>query len=701
MRPVPGHSIPTARRDFSFRVGNFRMGLSWVLLLLAATFMGSSARAQFTLYWDTNGSSIGAGSSPSATWNSGSTWNVLSTGSGGTTTWTAGSNAVFSAGTDATGSYTVTLSGSVSVGNITIEEGAPTFTGGTLALSNSTFNVGNSTSTATVNSAITSTTGLTKVGNGTLILGNSTNSFTGATTVNGGTLKLSVSNALSPNSALVIGTGATVDFDWGHSATIASLSGNGTLDVKGTTLVVGDSNNTTFSGVLTDSGGYGGFTKVGSGTLTLSGNNTFTGVVTISAGAVNLQNSNALGGNTYGNTISNGAALQLQNNITVNEGSFNINGSGIGGTGALRNISGNNTVTASVILASSSTIGADAGTLTITSDVNLGSSQVLTTVGAGNISLTASIYGSGSGITQAGTGTLTFSGNASNSFGGALNINSGTVVFNKSGAATATNGAAITIGDGIGSPNSATLTLLASNQIPDSSAVITINADGRFNVNNQSETINLIAGNGTLDLGTTGTLAIGVNGGNSTFGGTIAGTGTLQKLAGGTLTFNSNINFAGTLLLSGGTTLINTSTLNVGTILLAGGTLALNGNTLTVTTLRITGNSILDFGNSTASVLNATNFIIDAGITLSVTNWANTVDYFYAQNWSGATLGASGSTPANQITFSGYSNNNTSWLSYDRQISPVTPVPEPATYGAVFVALAAAVVYWRKRQAAA
>src|SRR5215471_9983506 len=79
-------------------------------------------------YWDTNGATAGAGGSiPSATWNTGAAanWTTDSTGSSAPTTWTAGDIAVFSAGTDATGSFTVTVpSGTTnSLLSITNEEG--------------------------------------------------------------------------------------------------------------------------------------------------------------------------------------------------------------------------------------------------------------------------------------------------------------------------------------------------------------------------------------------------------------------------------------------------------------------------------------------------------------------------------------------------------------------------------------------------
>ena len=153
----------------------------------------------------------------------------------------------------------------------------------------------------------------------------------------------------------------------------------------------------------------------------------------------------------------------------------------------------------------------------------------------------------------------------------------------------------------------------------------------------------------------------------------MTGAGTLEKAGSGTLTFNSSLNFTGTLTLSGGT-------------------LALNGFNLTVGTLHITGNTILDFGNSSASILNATNFVIDSSITLTVNNWVNAVDFFYSQNNPG---GSQGTVPLNQITFTGFTAADTKWQSYDHQI---TPAPEPAVYGAVLTGFSAVLLGWRRRR---
>jgi fibronectin-binding autotransporter adhesin len=635
-------------------------------------------RAQTTVYWDTNGATAGAGTSPSATWSTAGAdknWSTSSAGTAATAKWVNGRIAVFSAGTDATGSYTVTVSGTVSTAGITVEEGDPTFSGGKITLSGSTPQISvNAGSTLTFNSQLSGTAGFTKSGSGILTLGSTANAYTGATTVNAGTLLLGASNVITDTSALVIASGAMVDLGWGHSETVASLAGAGTLDIKGGPFTVGNATNTTFSGVLTDSGGYGTVVKQGTGTLTLSGANTYTGPTTINAGALNLQNSSALGTSTYGNTVASGAALQLQNNITVTEGAFAIAGSGVGSTGVIRNISGNNTLDAALTLNASSTLGSDAGTLGLTGDLSLGSGQTLTATGAGNIDLSGAITGSGN-LTQAGAGMLTLSGTTANSFNGATAINNGTLQLNKTAGTNALAGGAVTIGDSLGAANSASLTLLASNQIADYGGLITINSDGRLNLNSQQETINTVAGTGSIAFGSGGYLGVGVNSGSSTFGGSLTGTGVLEKLGSGSLTFASSFNFSGELRLTGGTVI-------------------LAGISATVTTLHITGNTVLDFGNSTASTLNATTLLVDAGVTLTITNWINTTDYFYAQNWTGATLGTTGTTPMNQITFSGFSNNSTQWQSYDHA---VTPVPEPAVYGTIFAGLGLAAACWRRR----
>src|SRR4051812_37053318 len=105
-----------------------------LLSLSIAALIFSHASAQTTKYWDQNGgTTAGAGAVPNGTWsNGGGGWNTGSGGSTAATTWTntTNQNARISAGTDATGGFTVTVSGNVLINQMGVEEGDPTFTGG-------------------------------------------------------------------------------------------------------------------------------------------------------------------------------------------------------------------------------------------------------------------------------------------------------------------------------------------------------------------------------------------------------------------------------------------------------------------------------------------------------------------------------------------------------------------------------------------
>src|SRR6185503_9048158 len=86
------------------------------------------------LYWDSNGAAAGAGTTPTGIWGTDAFWNTLGDGTAATGAWTAGSLAVFSAGTDAAGPYSVTVTGTQTGTGVTLEEGNLTLSGGTLTL---------------------------------------------------------------------------------------------------------------------------------------------------------------------------------------------------------------------------------------------------------------------------------------------------------------------------------------------------------------------------------------------------------------------------------------------------------------------------------------------------------------------------------------------------------------------------------------
>src|ERR1051326_6409086 len=100
----------------------------WLAAMAAAGISGltipGTAHAT-TLYWDLNGTIAGAGgASPSGTWNTSNiNWSTSSGGLATTSAWIGGSLASFSAGTDATGSYTGTVAGNQPVGGIIFIDG--------------------------------------------------------------------------------------------------------------------------------------------------------------------------------------------------------------------------------------------------------------------------------------------------------------------------------------------------------------------------------------------------------------------------------------------------------------------------------------------------------------------------------------------------------------------------------------------------
>ncbi|MGH8094212.1 MAG: autotransporter-associated beta strand repeat-containing protein, partial [Chthoniobacterales bacterium] len=140
----------------------------------------------------------------------------------------------------------------------------------------------------------------------------------------------------------------------GHSSvlvTIGSIEGDGQVILGTRKLSVGSNNlSATFSGVIQDAGSL---TKIGSGTLTLSGTNLYTGGTTISAGALVVSNKSGSGTGT---------------------GAISVNAGTLGGSGI---ISGAVTVSANGVLAPAHGTTTQA-TLTIQSSLTFSASSTYT-----------------------------------------------------------------------------------------------------------------------------------------------------------------------------------------------------------------------------------------------------------------------------------------------------------------------------------
>ena len=160
--------------------------------------------------------------------------------------------------------------------------------------------------------SISGTGGVVKNGGGTFTLSNA-NSYSGATAINAGAVQLNHANA-AQDSTVTIGVDNGLKFGSGvHTFNVGGLAGAGNLsltDTAATAVTLNAGSNATdsaYSGVLSGAGGILG--KTGSGTLTLSGNNSYSGGTTISSGTLSATTTNTVLG--AGPVTMSGGRLQL------------------------------------------------------------------------------------------------------------------------------------------------------------------------------------------------------------------------------------------------------------------------------------------------------------------------------------------------------------------------------------------------------
>jgi fibronectin-binding autotransporter adhesin len=559
---------------------------------------------------------------------------------------------------------TATLSGAVTLsGNTTVNSGS-----GTLVLSGGITGSGDSLTLTgagnmTVSGAIaTGTGGVTLSGTGTTTFSRA-NTYTGTTTVNSGTLNLSTTavdgnltiagGAVNDNASNQIATTSTLAVNGGsfnlgaRTESVWNLSGipGGTLALGTGTLTVVGTGTSTFGGSIT---GSGTLANTNTGELILTGASSgFTGAVNLSNGVIIAADSNATGTATV--NVSSSGNFEVQGGSTLGSNfALSTNGASTG-NGAIENLSGNNSITGTVTLSANSRVQSDAGTLTLGGAVSAGT-YTLNVGGAGNTTINGAITGAaGSSLAKDGAGTLAI-GASNSSFSGTVAVNAGTLQTNINNAFK--NTTAVTVASG------ATLSL-----------------------NGTTQSLGTLADAGALSFGTSSTLTLGS--GASSLNGTLTGSGTLILGAGSTLTLGASF---------------SDPNLN---ITLAGGTLMLNGTTDTFGALNVTSSSIVDFGSPSASQFDVSGVTLTAGVQLSVNHWADGTDYFY----STTSPGTQGQAPIDQIVFTGYSGSLTHWQtdpSGPQDLNQITPTPEPATYGAIFVgiSLAGIIIHRRRRSAA-
>ena len=221
-----------------------------LLLLTTLTLLVATDAWAVLVFWDRNGTSAGSGGpAPTGTWSVDAyNWNTNYAGGGasGPGKWGDGDFAVFAAGSDATGAYTVTVSNVIKVADIHVDMGTVTFvpepaTGGELYLvawdggqlgnnTNRLLSVGHqdANATAVYNVALTNAYGIIRYKRGTLVLG-VTNGFTGPLTIEGGVVKLGVPNAIPASCSLVLANNDTsrpdFSWDWQYTPAVFATAG--------------------------------------------------------------------------------------------------------------------------------------------------------------------------------------------------------------------------------------------------------------------------------------------------------------------------------------------------------------------------------------------------------------------------------------------------------------------------------------------
>ncbi|MDY0166930.1 MAG: autotransporter-associated beta strand repeat-containing protein [Thermoguttaceae bacterium] len=242
---------------------------------------------------------------------------------------------------------------------------------------------------------------IVKEGTGTVTFG-SVATHTGGTVINNGRIAMySGGNRLPVAGHVQVNGAGILDLAYyaqpQYTQTIGTLSGDGTVYISGTTFIVGNGNGSSeFSGsivdgLVEDTQGraflVGQMHKTGTGTITLSGDNTYKGPTSVNQGVLEITHAKGLGATDAGTTVASGAALELAGNIAVGEEPLALEGTGIASTGALRSTSGMNSWAGPITLAAGSQIGVDTGSI-LTIDGSMTAAAQYVKVGGGTLILT-------------------------------------------------------------------------------------------------------------------------------------------------------------------------------------------------------------------------------------------------------------------------------------------------------------------------
>jgi autotransporter-associated beta strand protein len=457
---------------------------------------------------------------------------------------------------------------------------------------------------------------------GTVVLGGA-NTFNGSTVVANGFLQIANTLALLDSTVNYNYQGGNLVFDPSvTAATLGGLTGSQNLGLtnlssQAVNLSVGNNGaGTTYSGGLTDNALGGALTKIGAGTLILSGASSYTGGTTVSGGVLQLNAGGVINGGTANVLANAGAQLVVSGGSLIASVSGNIGSasSGLlvsGGTAAfngglttdlggdspdLIEVTGGTLSAASLTLGRSSLINnstqptagstadglyVDGGAVAISENLNIGNTSTAANSSAnarldsGSLTVGGALY---IGLNNTGRwsdmdvngGTLSVP-DTTTGIGVGGTYAGEEVLLVRAGTATAGRITLGQTGDGGGSYNvditGGTLYVGAGGIAQAGSGVATIILEGGTlgATANWSSSVPM-----TLD-GTT-LQAADASGGahNVTLSGALGGT-TLTKTGGGMLILSGANNYSGNTTVSAGTLIVN-GALGSGAVMLASGT---------------------------------------------------------------------------------------------------------------------------------
>ncbi|MFM8495426.1 MAG: beta strand repeat-containing protein [Planctomycetia bacterium] len=615
-------------------VTNLNTGTASTLTLtttgtLAATLTNASASGLGLVFTGSNASQVLSISNTANSYGGGTTLNagvlalgandVLGTG-GLTVIGTSTTVQVRSNGATARSySGSLAIRDAVILGDVT-NTGALTFSGSTTLQSTSTIT---GSSAATISGPIGesgSGFGLTKNGAALLVLSGN-NTYSGLTTLASGTLRMAGANSsnggtlvqagvlqLGADSPLAGGSlqldGGTVSSDGttarelGNAITLSgsvimgNATNNGSLTLAGPTTISGSSRQLNVASAVEISGPIGeggqtlGFTKLGTGLLTLSGTNTYSGTTAITAGTVRAMGVNTSGGATSLAT----AVLQLGRDNPLASGTLTLTSGTLSSNSAdgrtLSNplsLAGNTAITlgdatnTGPLTLSGNGVGTTARTFTVVSDVTL----------SGTLS-------GALGITKAGAGTLTIS--SSNAMSGANTLSAGRLRVGASGA-LGSGGLTLTSGT-LSSVGSTASTLANAITLSGSSVTLGDTTDNGVLTFTGAATV---SNNPTLTLASDVTMS------------RFSGTGqTLTKAGDGRLTLTGTSTMSGTLAIGAGTVFVQSGAVLPATGFVTVATNAALAGSGTVGAVTINDGGTISPGNSPGTI-SVADLVLDPG----------------------------------------------------------------------------------------